>query len=199
MNLGVLFSGGKDSNYAMYKASKGNEIKVLLSVFSENKDSYMFHTPEIENVKVQSEKLKIPLLIKKTKGVKEEELEDLKEIIKEAKEKYEIEGVVTGAIASNYQASRIQKICDELNLECINPLWGYDQLTLLKELVENKFKIKIVKVAADGLDDSWIGRVIDEEVIEELIELNKKNKLNVAGEGGEYESIVVDSPMFENS
>jgi diphthine-ammonia ligase len=101
MRLGVLFSGGKDSNYAMYKASKKNEIKVLISIFSENEDSYMFHTPEIENVKVQSKKLGIPLIIKKTKGVKEEELKDLDKAIMQAIKEYKIEGIVTGAIASN--------------------------------------------------------------------------------------------------
>jgi diphthine-ammonia ligase len=84
-----------------------------------------------------------------------------------------------------------------LKIECINPLWGISQLGLLKNLIKHKFKVKIVKVAADGLDDSWIGKIIDEEVIEDLVKLKEKNRINVAGEGGEYESIVVDSPMFK--
>jgi len=198
MKLGVLFSGGKDSSYAMFKASKENEIACLISIFSENEDSYMFHTKNIENVKIQSKKLKIPLLIKKTKGIKEEELIDLKEAVKEAKEKYNIEGIVTGAIASNYQASRVKKICEDLELKSINPLWGYNQLKLLKELVENKFKVKIVKVAADGLEEEkWIGRIIDNKAIEELDRLSKKYGFNIAFEGGEAETIVIGSPMFK--
>jgi len=192
MKLGVLFSGGKDSSYALYKASKTDEVKVLISLISKNKDSYMFHTP-INNVDGQAKKLGIPLIKVETEGRKEEELEDLKIAVKKAIEEYEIKGVVSGAVASTYQASRIQKICDELDLYCFNPLWQMDQLQLLRE-VASKFKIKIVKVAADGLDDKWIGKVIDEDVINKLIKLNEKNGINVAGEGGEYESVVEEFP-----
>ena len=122
MKLGVLFSGGKDSSYAMYKASKTDEVKVLITIDSENKDSYMFHTP-IDKVQELSKKINLPLLKVKTEGVKEEELEDLKKAIKKAIDEYQIEGVVTGAVASTYQASRVQKICDELNIYCFNPLY----------------------------------------------------------------------------
>lgn len=197
MRLGILYTGGKDSSYAMFKASKENEIKVLISVISENEDSYMFHTPKMELINKQSEALGIPLIKIKSKGVKEKELEDLKKIIKEAVEKYRINGVVTGAIASNYQASRIQKICDELKIKCINPLWGMDQEKLLREIVKEGFKFKIVKVAADGLDEKWINRVIDEKAIDELIKLKEKYGINICGEGGEIETLVIDSPMHK--
>ena len=197
MRLGVLYTGGKDSSYAMFKASKENEIKVLISVISENEDSYMFHTPKMELIDKQSKALGIPLIKIKSKGVKEKELEDLKKIIKEAVEKYRIDGVVTGAIASNYQASRIQKICNELKIKCLNPLWGMDQEKLLREIVKEGFKFKIVKVAADGLDESWINRVIDDKAIDELIKLKEKYGINICGEGGEIETLVIDSPMHK--
>ena len=193
MKLGVLFSGGKDSGYALYKASKENEIVVLITIDSKNKDSFMFHTP-INNVQKLSNKLNIPLITVKTEGEKEKELEDLKVAIKKAKEDFEIEGIVTGAIASNYQASRIQKICDDLDISCINPLWQKDQEELLRELVKEGFKIKIVKVAAEGLDESWIGKTLNNELIEKLLELKEKYGINVAGEGGEYESEVEEFP-----
>ena len=115
MKCGVLFSGGKDSTYAAYLAKKhGNELSCLISIVSENPESYMFHTPSILKVKKQAEVMNIPLLIQKTKGQKEEELKDLEKAIKLAKAKYEIEAIVTGAVESVYQASRIQKICDGL-------------------------------------------------------------------------------------
>ena len=142
MKLGVLFSGGKDSCYSAYLAKKqGHEIVCLMSVFSENKDSYMFHTPSIKKVKKQSEAMSIPLMVQKTKGEKEKELKDLERVISKAKKKYKIQGIVTGAIRSVYQASRIQKICDKLKLKCINPLWQKDEIKYLNELIENKFKI----------------------------------------------------------
>ena len=193
MKLGVLFSGGKDSSYAMYKASKTDEVKVLITIDSENKDSYMFHTP-IDKVQELSKKINLPLLKVKTEGVKEEELEDLKKAIKKAIDEYQIEGVVTGAVASTYQASRVQKICDELNIYCFNPLWLKDQEGLLKELVNKNFKVKIVKVAGEGLDDSFIGRVLDDKLIEDLVKLKEKYGINVSGEGGEIETEVVEFP-----
>jgi len=195
MKLGVLFSGGKDSNYALFEANKTDEVKVLISLDSKNKDSYMFHTP-IEDVDKQAKKLKIPLIKFKTKGEKEEELKDLKKAIEKAKKEFKIEGVVTGAVASTYQASRIQKICDELDLWCFNPLWQMNQEKLLRDLIKDGFKFKIVKVAADGLDDSWINRIIDKKAIDELVKLSKKYRFNVAFEGGEAETEVIESPLF---
>src|SRR3989344_670190 len=193
MKLGVLFSGGKDSSYALYKAR--NEVKVLITLDSKNKDSFMFHTP-IDKVQELSKKINLPLIKVKTEGRKEEELEDLKKAIKKAINEYQIEGVVTGAVASTYQASRIQKICDELEIYCFNPLWLKNQEELLREIVELKFKIKIVKGAADGLDESWIGKVIDKKNLEKLIVLSKKYRFSISGEGGEIETEILDGPIF---
>ena len=197
MKLAVLFSGGKDSVYSAYLAKKlGNELTCLISIFSENQESYMFHTPSISRVKHQAEVMDIPLLIQKTKGEKEEELKDLEMAIKKAKDKYKIQGIVTGAIRSVYQASRIQKICDKLELECINPLWQKDEFEYLDELIENKFKVIVIGVFAYPLGESWLGREINEEFIEEVKELHKKYKIHPAGEGGEFETFVLNCPLF---
>lgn len=195
MKLGVLFSGGKDSTYALYKTRR--DVKVLITIDSKNKDSFMFHTP-VDKVDEIAKKIKLPLIKIRTEGVKERELEELKSAIKEAIDKYKINGIVTGAVASTYQASRIQKICDELNLYCFNPLWQKDQEELLRDLLKDGFKFKIVKVAADGLDKKWVGRIIDEENLKELIGLSKKYRFSVSGEGGEIETEVVDGPIFKD-
>mgnify|MGYP002064616541 CR=1 FL=1 len=140
MKLAILFSGGKDSVYSAWLAQKkGNELSCLISIVSENKDSFMFHTPSIKKTKKQAEVMNIPLIVVKTKGEKEDELKDLGKAIASAKKKYKIDGVVTGAIQSVYQSSRIQKICDKLNLECFNPLWQKDEFEYLEELLKNKF------------------------------------------------------------
>lgn len=197
MKLGALFSGGKDSTYAAWLAKwEGHEIACLISIFSENKESFMFHTPAIELVKKQAELIGLPLIVQKTKGEKELELRDLEKAIKTAKEKYKIEGIITGAVASVYQASRIQKICDKLKLKCFNPLWHKDQIDLLQELVKNKFEIVIVGVFADPLDKSWIGRKIDLNFIEEAKKLQARYGINPAGEGGEFETLVVNCSLF---
>ena len=213
MKLGVLFSGGKDSTFVTYLAKKENqrfssfpqksrekegyEISCLISVISENKDSYMFHTPSIEKTEIQNEVMGIPLIVQKTKGRKEEELKDLEKAIKRAKKKFGILGIVTGAVESVYQASRIQKICNELNVECFNPLWQKDQIELLEDLIKNNFEAIITGVFAFPLDEKWLGRKIDKKFIDEMKKLNEKYKINPAGEGGEFESFVLNCPLFK--
>ncbi len=192
-----LFSGGKDSVYSVYLAKKrGYKISCLITLISENKGSYMFHTPSIDKTKKQAEVMGIPLIVEKTKGEKEKELEDLERAIGIAQKDYGVEGVVTGAIRSVYQASRIQKICDKLGLECFNPLWQKDEFEYLNELIKENFKIILVGVFAYPLDESWLLREIDSEFIKDIFELNRKYKIHVAGEGGEFESFVLDCPLF---
>jgi ABC transporter with metal-binding/Fe-S-binding domain ATP-binding protein len=157
----------------------------------------MFHTPSISKTEIQGKVMEVPILIQKTKGEKESELKDLEKAIKKAKEKYKIEGIVTGAVESVYQSSRIQKICNDLNLWCFNPLWQKDQFELLNDLLKNKFEIIITGVFAFPLDKSWLGRKIDKKFIEEIKNLNKKHKINPAGEGGEFETFVLDCPLFK--
>ena len=197
MRLGALFSGGKDSCYAMHLAMKEHEVVCLISMLSENPESYMFHVPNIGMTKMQAEAIGLPLLSFTTPGVKEEELVELKEAIKQAKEKYSIEGIVTGALASVYQASRIQKICDDLGLQCVNPLWQKDQLELMEDVLEAGFEVIISGVFAEPFDETWLGKRIDAEMIEKLEQLQKTHKINPAGEGGEIETTVLDGPFFK--
>ncbi|MBU1252215.1 MAG: diphthine--ammonia ligase [Nanoarchaeota archaeon] len=201
MKFGVLFSGGKDSTLATWFAKKHcNDISCLITIVSSNKNSYMFHTPSISKTKKQAEAMNIPLMVEKTKGGKESELKDLERAMKKAKAKYKIQGIVTGAVESVYQASRIQKICDNLGLECFNPLWHKDQFELLEDLIKNKFQVIITGVAAYPLDGSWLGRIIDKKFIKDLKPLVEKYKINPAGEGGEFETFVLAAPgLFKKS
>jgi len=197
MKLGVLFSGGKDSTYALYKAKEKDEIVCLITIISKNQESYMFHTPNIELVDLQAKALGLPIIKRITKGEKEKELKDLKAAIEEAKKKYSAQGIVTGAFSSAYQKDRIQKICDELKLECINPLWGKEPEKLLREMISQGFKFMLSSIAAMGLDESWLGRVLIDKDIDKLVELNKKYSVHIAFEGGEAESLVIDGPIFK--
>lgn len=195
MKLGVLFSGGKDSTLATWLAKKqGYEIGCLITLISKNPHSYMFHTPSIKQTEKQAKAMKTPFIKVKTEGGKEKELKDLERAIEKAKKEYGIEGIVTGAVESVYQASRIQKICDKLDLECFNPLWQKDQISLLEDLIKNKFSVVITGVFAYPLNEKWLGRKIDKKFVEEVKELNKKYKINPAGEGGEFETFVLHAP-----
>lgn len=196
--LGVLFSGGKDSTYAAFLARReGYEISCLISILSLNEHSFMFHTPSIKRVEEQAKVMEIPLIIQETSGEKEIELKDLKKAIKKALDEFGIEGVVTGAVESVYQASRVQRICNELGIECFNPLWQKDQLELLEDLIEYNFEIILTGVFAYPFDEKWLGREIDENFLKEIKELQEKYKINPAGEGGEFETFVLNCPLFK--
>lgn len=197
MRVGCLISGGKDSIYASWLAKKsGHKLSCLITIVSKNLESYMFHTPSIGKVKMQAQEMGIPLLIQDTKGKKEGELKDLEKVIKIAIKKYKIQGIVTGAVESVYQASRIQKICNKLGIECFNPLWQKNQEDLIQELIKNKFEIILTGVFAYPLNFKWVGRKIDLVFLEEMKKLNSKYGISVAGEGGEFESFVLNCPLF---
>ena len=197
LKTAILFSGGKDSCMALQHALQSTNVQCLITMISENPASYMFHTPNIHLDEMQAKALDIPLMISKTKGEKEKELADLKDALAKAIKKYDIDGIYTGAVCSVYQAERIQKICDELKIRCFNPLWQMNQIELLHELLKNNFKVMISGVFAYPLDEKWLGKIIDKETISKLEELQKKFKLNPAGEGGELESTVLDCPIFK--
>ena len=197
MKAGILFSGGKDSCYSAYLAKKaGHELACLITVLSENKESYMFHTPSIEKTKQQAEVMNIPLIIQTTKGEKEKELEDLEQVIKLAKEKYGVDAIVSGAIASNYQRERIENICKKLSLKSITPLWHKDEIEYWNELFENNFEIMMIGVASDGLYEKWLGKIINKKALNELKQLKEKFKFHLAFEGGEAETFITDCPLF---
>jgi ABC transporter with metal-binding/Fe-S-binding domain ATP-binding protein len=197
MKLGVLFSGGKDSTLALIKAKEHHKIECLITLVSENKESFMFHTPNIDLTKLQAEALKLPLVRVETKGQKEAELKDLRKALESAKRKYKIQGVVTGAVRSTYQATRIQQICHELNLWCFNPLWLMDQVQLLNEVLKRKMKVIISGVFAEPLDKSYVGKLLDKAMVAKLAKASETHGINPAGEGGEIETTVLFAPGFK--
>ncbi len=197
MKLAALISGGKDSLYAAYLCEQaGHEITTIISMQPANMESYMFHYPNTWIVEVQARLMGIPYVQQTTPGEKEIELDDLSKVLKELLDKESIEGVVTGAVASNYQKKRIDKICAELGLQSIAPLWGIDPATSIEGMISDGFEIIIQAVAAPPLDETWLGRKLDIQCLNELIELNKKYGIHIMFEGGEAESLVLDCPMF---
>jgi len=196
MKLGVLFSGGKDSVFACRLAMEKNQVACLITLVSENPDSYMFHTPNIRHTELQAKAMGIPQLTWPTYGIKEEELEDLSAAIAAARERYGIMGIVTGAIESVYQAARVQRICRDQDLWCYNPLWQTNQIDYLRRLLKENFSIIISGVYAYPFDASWLGAELTEERIQTLERLMQRYKINPSGEGGELETFVLDGPIF---
>ena len=193
MRVAVLFTGGKDSVLALYMARKiGHEIVCTVTIRAPA-ESYMFHHPNIDLAALASQAIGIPNVQKMSEGVKEEELKDLEAALAGL----DVEGVVSGAIASQYQKSRIEAICKRLGLETINPLWGMDPKTVLEKTVELGFDTIITAVAADGFDQSWLGRHIDRACIQELEKLRERYRIHMAFEGGEAETLVLSCLLYQ--
>jgi len=158
--------------------------------------SYMFHFPNLKWTALQAESIGVPLLTEKTEGVKEEELTDLEHALASARSKFGLEGIYTGALASVYQKTRVEKICGHLSLECVSPLWGADPEAHLRRLVAEGFAAIVVSVSALGLDQTWLGKKLDGPSIDELVALGRRFRFHVGLEGGEGETFVLDAPFF---
>jgi len=196
MRVGVLFSGGKDSCLAMRKSMSFQDVVCLITLLSESRESYMFHVPNIEVTGKQAEAIGLPLVQRRTRGEKEKELADLKKAISVAKADFILEGIVTGAVKSIYQSTRVQRICRQLDLWCFNPLWLKDEIELLNDVVKSGFEVIISGVFAFPLDKKFLGRKLDSEMIQKLEGLRNEYGLSPAGEGGEIETTVTDAPFF---
>ncbi len=200
MRIGILFSGGKDSvNTLWYYAEQGWDVACLLSLIPENPDSFMFQQPHEALLRAQASAMGLPILIERTQGQEELELEDLRELLAHAKQEHGIAGVAVGALASDYQHERVTRMCQELALKTYAPLWHKDQATLLRELLSAGFDIRMTRIAADGLDRTWLGRRLEETDVDRLVALKRSIGLHPGGEGGEYETIVLDGPVFQHA
>jgi ABC transporter with metal-binding/Fe-S-binding domain ATP-binding protein len=197
MRIAVLFSGGKDSCYATYLASKKYNVVCLITAVPERDDSWMFHVPCVGWANMQAKSMDKAIEFFSTSGKKEKELDDLQACVEEIKIRFDIRGLVSGAIASRYQKDRIDSLCRKLKLKHIAPLWGMDEERLLKDIIRLKFETIVVGVAAEGLDESWLGRRIDSKAVTELKKLKKKYDIHIAGEGGELETFVLNCPLFK--
>lgn len=198
MRIAVLFSGGKDSTFATYVVKRqGWEVKYLITMQPPSSESWMFHHPCTELTKLQAEAMETKQVLQRTAGEKEEELKDLIAVLKPIVDNGEIDAIVTGAIASNYQKDRVDALCKDLGVKHISPLWHKDPAQLVKEQIEAGMEIIFTSVASGGFDQSWLGRKLNLNALEDLNNLNKKFGVHISGEGGEYESFVCDCPMFK--
>lgn len=197
MKVGILYSGGKDSTYAAYRAKQlGHDLTCLITMIPESSESYLFHYPAISWTELQAQSLNLPIITSNVATVGESEVSELAIVIKKAKEKYNFDGIVTGGLASKYQKDRFEKVCNEINLKALSPFWMVNQEDYMMNIVQEGFKVMIVGVAAEGLDKSWLGRIITTDTIKELKNLNNRFGINIAFEGGEAETFTLDCPLF---
>ena len=194
MKVAVLFSGGKDSVRTVHWClENGHDVKYLVTMISEKEDSWMFHTPNINFAELSAEAIGIPIITKQTSGVKEKELDDLNEVLKIL----DVDAVACGGIFSEYQKKRFEKVCGELGFELLTPFWKTNPEKFMKETIELGFDVLIMGAYSGGLDQSWLGKILDKDSLVELKNLNEKFSISLVGEGGEYESFAIDGPIFK--
>ncbi|OPX69088.1 MAG: ATP-binding region [Methanoregulaceae archaeon PtaB.Bin056] len=197
LRLGVLCSGGKDSLFSCFRAMQEEEVACLVTLVPENPESYLFHTPNLHLVPLQAEAAGLPLVSEITTGIEEEEIDDLSRALAVAADRHGIEGVVTGALMSVYQSTRIQRVCHDLGLWCFNPLWYRDPERYMEQLITSGFRVIVSGVFSAPFDASWLGREIDLEALSALKQYARDFRITLTGEGGEYETLVLDAPFFQ--
>jgi len=200
MKLASLFSGGKDSMYAIDLAQKqGHQITCLLSVFAKSDESHLLHYPNLQWTKLQSESMDIPqLTIDSDSDKTDDELVVLENLLNIAKEKFHIKGLVHGGIKSKFQKEKFETLCSKLDLIAIAPLWDTEPKQYMYDLIDSNFLFIMVTVSSDGLDEKWLGKSILKSDIDILKKLSDKFEFNLNFEGGEAETFVIDCPLFSN-
>jgi len=205
-----LFSGGKDSSWALYRAlESGRDVSRLVTVHPEG-DSYMYHVPATELACLAAESVGIPLVevepddfaaddAEESSAQGDAELRPLEAALGDLDAELPggIAGLTAGAVESEYQTSRIEAMADRLDADLFAPLWQQDPRDLADAMLDAGFEIRIIRVAAYGLDESWLGRTLDAEALGELEELNESHGVHILGEGGEFETVVTDGPHMD--
>lgn len=202
----ALFSGGKDSSWALHRAQKtGREIEAVLTAEPAG-DSYLFHTPATELTALLAESMglqhrRFPVAAAPEGGPRDageqgdRELATLNEAIADLA--LNVEGLVVGAVESDFQRTRIERVCEHHDIELYAPLWHCDPVATLEAMIAAGFDIRIVAVAAAGLDATWLDRRLNAEAIAALQKLSDTYGIHPMGEGGEYETLVVDGPHLD--
>lgn len=200
MKLACLFSGGKDSTYAIHLAKKqGHDVVCLLSVFPKSEESHLLHYPNLKWTELQSVSLKIPqLIIHSNSDEINDELIAIEKLLQNAKDEFKIDGLVHGGIKSKFQKEKFENLCTKLNLISIAPLWDLEPKKYMNELLDSNFHFMMITVSSDGLDEQWLGKLILKSDIEILNNLSDKFGFNLNFEGGESETFVIDCPPFSN-
>ena len=222
MKVAILASGGKDSTYAAWWAGlQGWEVVSLVTVLVRGEDSMMFQLQNSWIAGLQAYSIGTSWKPVFSDGEEEKEIVDLEmalcgngnvtlsienvwpegvEIPKDLeihKGPLEIDGLVVGALRSDYQKTRIERMCERLGIRSFCPLWHKDQFEHMESLVEHGFEVVFTSVSTEGMDERWIGSKLDEDALNELKEASREFRFNLDGEGGEFETIVTDAPNMK--
>lgn len=189
----------------------GHEIVALANLFPtdgrEELDSYMYQSVGHDAIESLAKCFDLPLFRRPIRGTPKnieyayvpteaDEVEDLFLLLQEIKQKFpEAEGVSSGAIYSSYQKNRVEEVCARLGMRSVAYLWGREQTALLDEMIASGLQAVLIKTAVVGLGPKDLGKSLA-EMRDKLFALKEQFQVNVCGEGGEFESLTLDCPLF---
>jgi ABC transporter with metal-binding/Fe-S-binding domain ATP-binding protein len=194
-----LFSGGKDSVFSILKSVRaGHELSCIIIMHPKNDESLLYHYPNHHILPKVAGALEVPIIEIKCGGTdKKTEINRLYDGIHQAITQFEIRGLCHGCIHSDFQMNIFQQAADKFNIELLSPLWKIDTETYYNTLFRDNFEIILTRVAANGLDDSWLGKAITPITLKNLKFLSKKFGFNLDFEGGEAETLVLNCPLYK--
>ena len=186
--------------YAIHLAqNQGHDVVCLLSIFPKSEDSHLLHHPNLRWTKLQSMSMKIPqLIINSNSDDTDDELIVMENLLQNAKDQFQIDGLVHGGIKSKFQKEKFETLCLKLNLVSVAPLWNSEPKKYMNDLLDSNFDFMMVTVSSDGLDEQWLGKLILKSDLEILNNLSDKFGFNLNFEGGESETFVLNCPLFSN-
>jgi len=192
LKVAVSWSAGKDSSLSLYRSlSNGLEVCFLLNMINREARKSMSHGLDPELIAAQAEAVGIPILQRETTWDTYEE--EFKRAVAGLKQKG-ISGVVFGDIDIEGHKEWVERVCADLGVIPILPLWGVEPQRLLNDFIDAGFEAIVVTAKAEFLGQEWLGRRVDEVFIKELLRLNN---VHPCGEQGEYHTFVTDGPIFK--
>ena len=190
------WSGGKDSCFSCYKAmASGLNVRYLLNMITEDGKRSWTHGLSPEVLQIQSQALNIPLVQRRTTMTNYEV--DFKEELL-AMKREGVSGGVFGDIDLDEHRQWVEKVCHGVGTSPYLPLWGQNQVKLLKDFIDLGFETIVVTAKAELFGEEWLGRRVDHNFLEELNRLQATKNITPCGEAGEYHTFVIDGPMFHH-
>jgi diphthine-ammonia ligase len=196
-----LLSGGKDSNYAIYRGvNEGLEPACILTVRPERPDSWMFQSIAVELARLQARAMGLEAVhyTASVSGLKEREVAELASILERLHSTTGFEVLAVGGLASEYQRRRFELVASRVGARLYSPAWGVEASRYLRTLVREGFRFILVSATAMGLTCSHVGRVVDEQLAEDIIERARRYGFHPALEGGEGETLVLWQPLYRH-
>lgn len=198
MRVCCLFSGGKDSSYSLHKMLlSGFDVPVLLTMRSQDPDSWLYQTPGMEVSHLFQELTGIETRIMDSPPNKEEEKEALTKVLRGLREEFQLDAICAGALLSDYQRMIFTHAALDADLISYAPLWRKDGKQYMNDLLDFGFKFILLSYASEGFDPSDLGKVVDRDHLERFLSISDKWDSHPAFEGGEAETLVIEAPLYK--